>query len=261
MIYFVDKANVNELATNLDRQKTMSDKKKIEYKSLIHRMWNDQVLSQLISVGLLSLLTLLYSFFVTIFKNISFQQALIDTLTFKLELYKILIFIAVVVTISILIYKWQKKRNKKIGKFDVEQKVGNFTFRELYNALLTHKINTPSYLMGAGTENKTDLLVLFILYQRQLNLGSEWEHDHFTHYILGPTLMTYGLTEKAPTTNKLDSIGSDMIQTSKVGYEFYALLERWRVYNDEIMKDDVTKTDTEKPKTNPRPVQTNVEGQ
>jgi len=37
----------------------MSDKKKIEYKGLIQRLWNDQVLSQLISVGLLSLLTLL----------------------------------------------------------------------------------------------------------------------------------------------------------------------------------------------------------
>lgn len=238
----------------------MSDKKKIEYKGLIQRLWNDQVLSQIISVGILSLLTLLYSFFVTIFKDISFGQALTDTLTFKFELYKILIFIAVAVSVYILIYKWRQRRNKRIGKFDIEQKVGNFTFRELYNALLTHKIETPMNLMGPGMERQTDLLILFILYQRQLNLGAEWEHDHFTHYVLGPTLMTYGLTEKVPTTNKLDSVGSDMIQTSKVGYEFYALLERWRVYNDEIMKDDVTKTDTEKPKTKQRTTPTHDEG-
>lgn len=226
----------------------MSEKKKIEYKGLFQRLWNDQVLSQLISVGILSLLTLLYSFFVTVFKDISFLQALTDTLIFRFELYKILIFIAVAVSVSILIYKWRQKRNKRIGKFDIEQKVGNFTFRELYNALLTHKIETPMNLMGPGMDREIDLLILFILYQRQLNLGSEWQHDHFTHYTLGPTLMTYGLTEKVPTTNKLDSVGSEMIQTSKIGYEFYALLERWRVYNDEIMKDDITITNEEQTK-------------
>ena len=115
---------------------------------------------------------------------------------------------------------------------------------------MTHKIETPIDLMNFGAERQTDLLILFILYQKELNRGSEWEHDHFTHYILGPTLMTYGLAEKVPTTNKLAIVGSDMIQTSKVGYEFYALLERWRVYNDEIMKDDVTKTETSKPNSN-----------
>jgi len=239
----------------------MSDKKKIEYKGILERLWNDQVLSQLISVGLLALLTVLYSFFVTIFKDISFRQALTDTLTFKFELFKILIFIAIAVSVYILIYKWRQKRHKRIGKFDIEQKVGNFTFRELYNALLTHKIETPMNLTGPGMEGQTDLLILFILYQRQLNRGSEWEHDHFTHYTLGPTLMTYGLTEKVPTTNKLDSVGSDMIQTSKIGYEFYALLERWRVYNDEIMKDDVTKTDTDKPKAKSTIKPTNDDGQ
>ena len=55
--------------------------------------------------------------------------------------------------------------------------------------------------------------------------------------------MTYGLIEKVPTTNKLDKIGSEMIQTSKIGYEFHALLERWRVYNDEISIDDITKVE------------------
>jgi hypothetical protein len=223
-------------------------KEKIQYKGLFQRIWNDQVLSQLISVGLLSLLTLLYSFSVTLFKEISFWQALYETVTFKFELYKIMIFIAVAVLVYILIYKWRQRKNKRIGKFDIEQKVGSFTFRELYNALLTHKIDTPINLMGPGVENQTDLLILFILYQRQLNLGAEWDHDHFTYYTLGPTLMTYGLTAKIPTTNKLDIVGSDMIQTSKIGFEFYSLLERWRVYNDEIMEDDVTKTEIERPK-------------
>lgn len=226
----------------------MEEKKKIQYKGLFQRIWNDQVLSQIISVVLLSLLTLLYSFFVTLFKEISFWQALYETVTFKFELFKILIFLSVAVLVYILIYKWRQLKNRRIGKFDIEQKVGNFTFRELYNALLTHKIDTPINLMGPGVDKQTDLLLLFILYQRQLNLGSEWDHDQFTYYTLGPTLMTYGLTEKVPTTNKLDSVGSDIIHTSKIGYEFYSLLERWRVYNDEIMKEDVTKTEIERPR-------------
>jgi len=224
------------------------DKQKIKYKGIIQRIWADPVLSQLISVGLLSLLTVLYSLCQTLFKDISFVQALKDTLTFQFELYKILISLAIAVTIYVLSYRWRQKQKRRIGQFDVEQRVGNFSFRELYNALLTHKIDTPMNLMGPGMESQIDLLTLFILYQRQLNLGAEWEHDHFTHYILAPTLMTYGLTEKAPTTNKLDMVGSDLIQTSKVGFEFYALLERWRVYNDEIMKDDVTKTETQESK-------------
>jgi hypothetical protein len=221
----------------------MEEKEKIKYKGFFQRVWNDQVLSQLISVGLLSLLTVLYSFIQTIFKNVSFKQALIDTLTFRFELYKILIFIAVAVSVYVIIYKWRQKRKRQIGKFDIEQKVGNFTFRELYNALLTHKVETPTNLLGHGIDRQIDLLTLFVLYQRQLNLGAEWQLDHFTYYTLGPTLMTYGLTEKIPTTNKLDNVGSEMIQTSKIRFEFYALLERWRVYNDEIMKDDVTKTE------------------
>ena len=97
--------------------------------------------------------------------------------------------------------------------------------------------------------NKGNLLTLFILYQRQFNLGVEWEGDTYLYYTLGPTLMSYGLTEKALTKNKLDSIGNDIIQTSKVGLEFYAMIERFRIYNDENMKDDITQSgEPKKPK-------------
>lgn len=222
-------------------------KKKIEYKGLFKRMWADSVLSQIIAVSILSLIAVLYSLFQTIFSEISFFQLLKNTLMFKIELYKFLIFIIITVLVYILIYSWRKKRNKQVGKFDLEQRIGNFTFRELYNALLTHQIDTPINLIGPDVDKQIDLLTLFIMYQRQLNIGSEWEHDTFTYYILGSTLMTYGLTEKAPTTNKYDSVGLDIIQTSKMGYEFYALLERWRVYNDDIMQDDVTKIENVKP--------------
>ena len=50
------------------------------------------------------------------------------------------------------------------------------------------------------------------------------------------------LKKRVTTKNKSDSLGIDMIQTSKIGLEFYALLERFRVYNDENMKDESTQT-------------------
>ncbi len=215
----------------------MNENQKIKEKGLLYKIWNDQVFSQIISVILLSLLTVLYSFFQSIFSDISFKEALINALTFKIELYKLLIFISLTVIFLIIIYKIRKKRNKKIGRFDVEQKVGLFSFRELYNALLTHKIKTPSGLLEHGAEETSELLKLFIFYQQNLNIGVQWDHDHYTYYTLGPALMSYGLTEKVPTTNKLDSVGSEMIQTSQIGYEFYSLIEKWRVYNDEILND------------------------
>jgi len=225
------------------------DKTKIKYKGIIQRLWTDPVLSQIFSVAILALLTILYSFFRTVFKDISFKQSLLDTLYYPLELYKVFILLVIVVVAYFIYYKWRQKRKNHIGRFDVEQKVGEFSFRELYNALLTHKVNLPISLTSPQTDPKGDLLTLFMLFQRQLNVGIEWNHGGdqgiFMYHILGPTLMTYGLTEKARTKNKADSLKLDIIQTSPTGYKFYAMLERWRVYNDVIMKDDVTKTQTQ----------------
>lgn len=213
-------------------------KEKIRYPGFLNKLWHDPVWSKVIYAGFLLLISLIYSFFATLFKEISFSEAFTQTVNYELPLYLIFIFIAVGLITYGILYKIRQKRKRHIGRFDVEQIVGNFTFRELYNALLTHKIEATLDLHV----RKMDLLTLFILYQRQFNLGVEWEGDHFSHYTLGPLLMSYGLTEKAPTKNKLDVIGDDLIQTSKIGFKFYALLEKFRVYNDENMKDDVFKS-------------------
>ncbi|MEQ8416031.1 MAG: hypothetical protein RIB71_16240 [Imperialibacter sp.] len=221
------------------------EQQKIKYPGFLNKVWHDPIWSKVIYTGIILLLGLLYSFIVTVFKNISLKQALIDTIYFDLKLYLVFIFVSIGLLSYGLIYRFRQKRNKRIGNFDVEQPIGNFTFRELYNALLTTTINTPIKVLQTGfSEPKINLLTLFVLYQRQLNRGIEWSHDHFTYYDLGPTLMTYGLTEKTPTKNKLDSIGSDMIQTSQIGYDFYALLERWRIHNDLLQKETLVNTDT-----------------
>ena len=217
-------------------------KEKIKYPGFLNKIWHDPVWGKVIYAVLLFLAGLLYSFIATLSKEISFYDAFIDTINFSLPLYVIFIILTLAVIAYGIAYKIRQKRKRHIGKFDVEQKVGNFTFRELHNALLTHEMEAPIEMLKFLQGRKIDLLTLFILYQRQFNLGIEWEGDHFSYYTLGPTLMSYGLTEKAPTKNKLDSIGSDIIQTSKIGLKFYAMLESFRVYNDENMKDDITQS-------------------
>ena len=219
------------------------EKEKIKYPGFLNKLWYDPIWSKVIYSAIIFLIGLIYSFFITIFKDISAKRAFLETINYSLKLYVIFIIVAAGLILYGIIYRIRQKRNRHIGNFDVEQRVGDFSFRELYNALLTNKTETPVEVLRTGfKESAIDLLSLFILYQRQLNRGMEWNHDFYTYYDLGPMLMTYGLVEKTPTTNKQDSIGSDMIQTSKVGYEFYALLERWRVHNDWLLKEELIKT-------------------
>lgn len=212
---------------------------KIKEKKFFQKIWADPVLSKVISVFIVAILTILYSFIESIFEKISFKEALINTLNFKIEVYKFLIFAIISIVISVGYYYWRRKRKKTFGNFDIEHKVGNFTFRELYNALLTHKIKTDYEI---PEKDELDILNLFIIYQRPLNMGIDWESQDFLYYKLGPLLMSYGLTEKIPTTNKTDPTESEMIQTSKVGYEFLASLERWRIYNDSLSYEKEIKT-------------------
>jgi hypothetical protein len=217
-------------------------KEKIKYPGFLNKIWHDPVWGKVIYAGFIFLAGLIYSFIATLSKEISFYDAFVKTINFTLPLYVIFIIVTLAVVIYAIIYKIRQKKKKHIGKFDVEEKVGNFTFRELYNALLTHEIEAPLEMLQYLKDGKIDLLALFISYQRHFNLGVEWKEDHYSHYTLGPTLMSYGLTERVPNKNKSDSLGIDMIQTSKVGLEFYAMLERFRVYNDENMKGDSTQT-------------------
>lgn len=217
-------------------------KEKIKYPGLLNKIWHDPIWGKVIYAGFIFIAGLIYSLIATLSKEISFYDAFVETLNFELPLYVIFIIIVITIIAYGIIHKIRQKRKRHIGKFDVEQKVGNFTFRELYNALLTHEIQAPLDMLKYLQGNKINLLTLFIIYQRQFNLGVEWEGDNFLYYTLGPTLISYGLSEKAPTKNKLDEMGIDIIQTSKIGIEFYAMIERFRVYNDENMKDDITQS-------------------
>lgn len=221
-------------------------KEKIKYPGLLNKFWYDPIWSKVLYSLIIFLAGLIYTFIATLFKDRSFKDVFWEVINFDVKVYVIFIVLAVSILLWGILHKIQKRRNAKIGKFDVEQKIGYFTFRELYNAMITHQLEAPIELRKPGVIY-IDLLTLFTLYQRQLNMGARWEHDTFTYYVLGSTLMSYGLTEKVPTTDKDDTLGMDIIQTSPVGFEFLSMLERFRVYNNLNMEDDITKTGSLKP--------------
>ena len=231
------------------------EKQKIKYPGFLNKLWHDPIWSKVIYASILFLAGILYSFLSTQLKEVSFSKAFKETMNYSLPLWVIFIILVLGLLTYGVIFQLRQKRKRHLGKFDVEQKIGNFTFRELYNALLTHKLDLPISLAATSQDGKGDLLMLFVLYQRQLNKGADWnqggDQGTFLYYVLGPTLMSYGLTELTPCKNKADTLKLDLIITSKTGYEFYAMLERWRVYNDEVMKDDITKTEISKPKEKP----------
>lgn len=211
------------------------DNQEIKYKGILYKLWTDPVLSKLLSVGILFLIGLIYTFCATVFRNISFLQTFLDTINYPIAIYKIFIALIAFILLFATYIKIRKSKKNIIGNFDSEQTVGNFTFRELYNALLTQKVQIPQSLSATGALEKGDLLSLYILFHRKFNLGVDWNHPgdqgNFMYNTLGPALMAYGLTERTPCRNKKDVLEEDIIQTSKDGYYFFALLERLRINN------------------------------
>jgi len=233
---------------NVDTQNSDTEKKKekIKYPGFLNKIWYDPIWSKVLYTGVLFIIGLLYSFFKTLLKDISFYDAFIQTINFEIKLSTIFIIISIALIFYGVIYKIRQNRQKHIGKFDVEQKIGHFNFRELYNALLTHTIDLPISLRRGSPDGKLDLLTLFILYQRQLNKGIDWDtggdQGTFLYYDLCPNLMSYGLMKLTKNKNKADSLGLDLIITSETGYEFFAQIQRYRVYNDYDLNDNVTAT-------------------
>lgn len=221
-------------------------KEPVKYKGIIRQLWIDPVWSKVISAGIIALIVFLYSLLQTLLKDVSLTRVFIDTINYKIELWKFFLIVFFVLILFAIYYKWRERKNKKIGKFNTEEVIGHFTFRELHNSLLTHKIDLPNSLRSQELGNQLDLMTLFVLFQRQLNIGVSWDQPGdqgmFLYHDLGPTLMSYGLTEKAPEKNKADTLGLDIIQTSNIGQKYLSMVEKWRIYNDEQLVENPSKT-------------------
>jgi hypothetical protein len=214
---------------------------KIKYPGLLNKLWYDPIWSKVIYVSIIALVGFVWTLVRTLWAEKSFYEVMMETLTYQLRLYTILI----VVAISLLIYGflvwYRSKKSKKDGVFDVTQKVGNYTFRELHNALLSYEVRTPiDMIRGGGPDapRYIDLLTCFRVYIRVFNTGVDWDMTaHDLYHTIGPHLMSYGLIEQVKTDRDRNPLDQPILQTSKVGFEFYALLERFRVYNERLERE------------------------
>jgi len=212
---------------------------KIEKKSLFKRTWSDPVLSKLISTALGALLVIFWQILVNIFKDKSVLESLSDAFTYQVELSKVIL-ILIILALGYYFYKFwanKKKSNKFQITFDTNQRIGEFTFRELYNILAIKSITIPKNTIKDGSlELKINLLSLFCFSLRDYNRGSTLERTTFIDFCnktIGPELMSYGLikiNETQPSSDNEENIKS--LITTETGYKFYAMIQRYRLMHD-----------------------------
>lgn len=72
-------------------------------KRVIKNIWKDSVGGNLIATVLIAILTLLYNFIVSRYKNISFKEVFIEFWTYQIDLWLVLLFILTIVVLYSLI--------------------------------------------------------------------------------------------------------------------------------------------------------------
>ncbi len=200
------------------------------------RFWKDPVGSKLIAGFIIIILTSIYGFISSLFEKLSITEMFKNILNLKIELY---IFLLIIIFSLILIWfiNWLINRNK-VDKYDfiLKEGIGDVSFSELYNSLISHFVKTPPSLSD-GKNNEIDLLTCFLLYIRKFGIGITWDHPGdqgiFMYYTIGPILIAYGLFDRVRNFRKNDTIQNDIIIISEKGRKFYQLLNIYRTYNKE----------------------------
>lgn len=72
-------------------------------KRVIRNIWKDSVGGNLIATVLIAILTLLYNFIISRYKNISFKEVFIDFWTYQIDLWIVLLFILITIVLYSLI--------------------------------------------------------------------------------------------------------------------------------------------------------------
>lgn len=208
--------------------------------TLFQRIWNDPVLSQVISTLFIVGITFLYSVFRTSTKDLELGQIFLSIITYPIAFYQLVIILISLTTIYIIIVKVKRLRRGKNLKLILNERIGEYNFAELYNALILHTVPNPPSLVTIGF-NEANLITYFTLYQRKFNMGVGWndggDQGNHMYYTIGPLLISYGLLERARPSDNTDPLNKDIIQTSEKGYRFLQLLSLWRLYNKEKLSD------------------------
>jgi hypothetical protein len=196
-------------------------------KEVFFKIWRDPVWSKVISVGILALIGITYAKITNHSWN-EIYDLIITNLSFKIPLFVFLSIIALYFIIKKLIQLFRKRKSS----FWNEQ-IGNYTFKELYNILLTETlpIQTQGMKMSGRPAPTHDLLTLFRIYYSQLNKGfgiyDNLDDGGYLYAVFAPRLVGFGLVDEyqKPDENLPDR--TDVAyKTSILGHKFHASLDK-----------------------------------
>jgi hypothetical protein len=122
--------------------------------------------------------------------------------------------------------KENRKLKDLLDKQASTRKVGNFEYVEITEALMLKEITLPAAIFGYEEDKENNYLSLLIQYRNSFTTGIEnssstSEVSIFLYYRVAPTLMSFGLLEKA----KVAGVMYERIHTSKEGLKFLAYLD------------------------------------
>lgn len=215
-----------------------------ENKSFLKKLWADPVWSKIISAALLSsfafVFALVRSLFGTLeFSKINFLNLINEALSYPISVFWILMFtltLALIITGVTLFKRWKSKRSIVQDYFNVDQKIGEFTFKELYNSLLSNYNQTPPYLIAAGYPDRDSLLVLWRVHLNYLNMGVTiddiGDHARFLYFQLGPLLISYGLVRLTSVKSFDDKRQIPCLISTNEAATFFANMEKWMIYKN-----------------------------
>ena len=203
----------------------------IPSKTSFEKIWVDPVYSKVISVAFVAIAAAIWEFVKGIIDKKTLFQALDKVWHSEIRVVGLLAFLIIILVIYASIKVIGGKEVVETDDFDTNQSLGNLSFKQLYNLLLSHHITVPKETLSDKSKDvKASLLVLFTEGMKYFNVGTKTEDDQvskmFLKNIAGPLLLSYGLVNLI-----IDSKGQKSLITSDVGYRFFALLQQYKLKN------------------------------
>ena len=190
-------------------------------------IWRDSVWSKVISAGIIAGLALLGAKLAN-YSWPDIYHFILAALSFQLPLY---LYLAVFGLYFIFQKSIQLFQKKKDPFWDVP--IGHFTFKELYNILLTTylPVSTRSMKIAGQAPTSDHFLTLFRAYYSYFNRGVTIEDriddGGYLYAFFAPQMVGYGLVEvyQRPDSN-LSDVTDTAYKTSALGHQFHACLEK-----------------------------------
>ena len=167
----------------------------LKIKKAVLKIWKDPVLSKVIATGLLGLIAIGWAKLTNHSWNEIYLWLLVS-LKYKLPVFIFLSIIGLYFVFKLSINLFRKEKDEF---WDAQ--MGNYTFKELYNILITETfpVQNVGMKMSLRPAPTDDLLTLFRIYYTFLNKGVGIEDNlkdgGYLYSALAPRLVGFGLVE------------------------------------------------------------------